>query len=56
MIALQLKLNQGDCIEQINQRRIESVQDLFEAIPNLQNPGSIIFRQGNRRIEVNTRQ
>lgn len=52
IMALQLKLNTGDIIEKINQHRVESVADLFETLPSLQHEGSIIIRQGNRRIEV----
>jgi Do/DeqQ family serine protease len=55
ILALQLKLKKGDVIEEINQRRIESVEDLFNELPNLQNEGSLVIRQGNRRVEVKKR-
>lgn len=55
MLALQLKLNKGDIIEEANQRRIESVEDLFKELPYLRREGSLVIRQGNRRIEVNKR-
>ncbi len=54
ILALQLRLNKGDMIEEVNQHRIESVADLFNELPNLQSGGSITIRQGNRRIEVRT--
>lgn len=52
IMALQLKLRTGDMIEEVNHRRIESVQDLFNALPALQKEGTVMIRQGNRRIEV----
>jgi len=52
ILALQLKLKKGDIIEGVNEHRIGSVEDLFNEFPNLQNEGSLVIRQGNRRIEV----
>ena len=54
-LALQLKLNKGDIIEEVNGRRIVSVEELFSELSNLQNEGSLIIRQGNRRVEVKKR-
>lgn len=53
ILALQLKLNKGDILEEVNEHRIESVEGLFNELPNLQKNGSLVIRQGNRRIEVN---
>jgi serine protease Do len=55
MFALQLKLTPGNMIEEVNQRRVESVADLFNILPTLQVEGTITIRKGNRRIEVKKR-
>ncbi|MGV8948332.1 MAG: trypsin-like peptidase domain-containing protein [Candidatus Paracaedibacter sp.] len=55
ILALQLKLNKGDIIEEVNRRRIGSVEELFNELPNLRNEGSLVIRQGTRRVEVKKR-
>lgn len=55
ILALQLKLKKGDIIEEVNQQRIESVDGLFNELPNLQNEGSLVIRQGNRHVKVKKR-